>query len=168
MQSHRILFDFSDLIDFVGDRSQQLTGIQRVQIDTYRKLERQPGIEVVPAYFGEYPKRFFALDPDRLAARDKEYAKSLRRYDPPPWRKLLRRLDRVRSIEPRPGDAVFVSGTGWASERRTIYLAGIQKRSSILVHWMIYDLIPVRHPEFTNEINVRPFLAWIDAALSMP
>ncbi len=151
MESHRILLDFSDLIDFVGDRPQQLTGIQRVQIDTYRKLERQPGIEVVPAYFGEYPKRFFTLDPDRLAARDKEYAKSLRRYDPPSWRKLLRRLDRVRSIEPRPGDAVFVSGTGWASERRTSYLAGIQKRASVLVHWMIYDLVPVRHPEFTSS-----------------
>ena len=168
MQSHRILFDFSDLIDFIADRPQQLTGIQRVQIDAYRKLTRQPGIEVVAVYFGEYPKRFFAVDADRLAVRDKEYAKGLRRYDPPPWRKPLRRLDRLRSIEPKPGDAVFVSGTGWASQRRTSYLAEIQKRLPILVHWMIYDIIPIKHPEFTTEVNIRPFRAWIDAALSMP
>src|SRR5215471_12538659 len=101
MQSHRILFDFSDLIDFVGDRPQPLTGIQRVQVDVYRTLRRQRGVDVLPVYFWEYPKRYFALEPDRLAARDRGYARHFRRYNPPAWRKLLRRLDRLGAIELR-------------------------------------------------------------------
>jgi glycosyltransferase involved in cell wall biosynthesis len=92
----------------------------------------------------------------------------LRRHDPPPWRKLFRRLERLRAIEPRSGDVVFVPGIGWASERRTNYLAEVQKRLPIHVHWIIYDLIPVIHPEFTTENNARSFRAWIDTALSLP
>ena len=126
-----------------------------------------PEIEVIPVYFAEYPKRYFTIDTDRLIALDKEYAKSLRQLDPTPWRKLLRRFDRLRALEPKQGDIVFVAGAGWVSIRRTIYLAELQRRRHpTFVQW-IHDLIPITHPEFVSHDHVHLFRSWIDTVLSM-
>jgi glycosyltransferase involved in cell wall biosynthesis len=162
----RIVFDFTDLVDFLVHQS-QLSGIQRVQVDIYRKLKSHPDVIVFPVYFAEYPKRYFAVDADKLLALDRKYAKNLRRIHPTPWRKLSRRIDRLKSFAPRSGDIVFVAGAGWISWRRTAYLAALHKKCHIALRWMMYDLTPVTHPEFTTGSNVSLFRIWVDAALAM-
>src|SRR5262249_41736269 len=119
--ANRIIFDVTDLVDFAAERP-QLDGIQRVQVEIYRNLKHHPGAVVIPVFFADYPKRYFAADADRLILLDQRYARSLRDFRSAP-RKLLRRLDRLRSVKLESGDIVFVAGAGWASQRRTNYLA---------------------------------------------
>jgi glycosyltransferase involved in cell wall biosynthesis len=167
MTRQRIVFDLSDLVNFVCGRSQP-SGIQRVQIDVCRRLKNMPNFEVLPVYFVESLGRYVSIDADRLLTPDREYAKSLRCFDPPSWRKLLLWFDRFRVLEPRRGDVVFVVGAGWSSPHRTPYLAEMAKLHGVLVIWIMYDLIPLTHPEFTIDQNVRAFRVWIDAALNIP
>jgi glycosyltransferase involved in cell wall biosynthesis len=167
MGTPRIIFDFTDLVDFVRRRP-QLTGIQRVQVELYKKLRKRPELEVVPVYFGEYPKRYFSFDADRLLAHDSCYAENLRPTDGRVLRKLFRRVARLRAIRLKAGDLVFVAGAGWISPRRTDYLSATCKERSIPVHWLLYDMLPITHPEYTLDGTVKGFRGWIDAALQMP
>jgi glycosyltransferase involved in cell wall biosynthesis len=164
--SHRILFDISDLVTILS-YSKNPTGIQRVQEDTLRKLMHD-GANVVPVIFSNSVKSYVRADFARLATRDQKYLHRMRLTKPTFARRLRDRLAlRGSRITMQASDTVFVSGSATYAPKRNKYLAGDASKD-VTVSWMCYDLIPLRHPEYTGDPvgSHNLFKSWLDAALA--
>lgn len=166
--SVRILFDFTDLIHWTV-HNKSFTGIQRVQVETYVAMLAR-GLAPTAVYFCETTRRYLKVDADKLLLPDQAYAASLIFHlKTRVGREVYRRIgQRYRAIHIMAGDIVFVSGMGWAPRRRTDYVLGVQRSGVARVVWMLYDVIPITHPEYTTPEGVREFSHWIKEAIKFP
>ncbi len=73
-----------------------------------------------------------------------------------------------RAATPAPfssGDVLLVAGAGWDDPTHTRRLLATRRRFGLKLAVLIYDLIPLRRPEWADPSTARRFGHWIDALL---
>lgn len=74
--------------------------------------------------------------------------------------KSLGRRFLTADLRPRPNDLLVLTGSSWSQPARAA--AEAAARNGIPIGAVIYDLIPIDHPEFFKPSGVRGFREWID------
>lgn len=67
----------------------------------------------------------------------------------------------------RPGDPYLVLGAPWAVPGFGPFLSQLKKRYGVEAHLLLYDLIPIRHPEWCTKQAVALFRSWLGASLPL-
>lgn len=134
----RLLVDVSNII-----RHDAQTGIQRVVRSVWAELLRRDGHEfhIVPVYasakngYCEAPLDFLSADPCSLNAEP---------------------------VRVRPGDKFL--GLDLSAHLLPKYVAQLRmwRRSGVSVHLVVYDLLPLKHPNWFNRSTPRHFRRWFD------
>lgn len=105
------------------------------------------------------PKRGgqFARTTQRVRTRLRKslYPRTLVRSVAGVWRRCL-----VPELEATPGDVLVLGGSAWSQSARTA--VELAKRHGLRVGAIVYDLIPVDHPEFFLPRAADVFRTWID------
>ncbi len=97
------------------------------------------------------------------------------------WRELRRVLQQRRTAAPpppppsrsgieaplRPGNVLLVLGAPWAVPGQGALLRTLKERSGVTAHLLLYDLIPVRHPEWCTRHAVSLFTTWLEESLPL-
>lgn len=65
----------------------------------------------------------------------------------------------------RPGDLLFCPGAGFVHADYPAYVAALTARHGLRVALLVYDIIPVRRPEFVDPAFSRDFASWLDGML---
>jgi glycosyltransferase involved in cell wall biosynthesis len=65
----------------------------------------------------------------------------------------------------RPGDVLLVLGSPWSHHDYAGLVARTRARHGVRFALLVYDLIPVRHPEWCDGRLVASFTAWLDGVL---
>lgn len=87
----------------------------------------------------------------------------------------LRRRDDTRArgdvarftAEARPGDMLFIPGAGFVHTEYPEFIARLRARQGLRVALLIYDIIPVRRPEFVGVAFSESFGDWLDGMLPL-
>jgi glycosyltransferase involved in cell wall biosynthesis len=174
----RVVFDATDLVHYLVAHSAP-SGIQRVQIDVYRKLRERPAIEVTPVFFSE--RRWVPVDLERVIGRDQAYIRRNVKKHKGVLPRLRRSINKrfgtkfgqggageVFEFEFRPADKVFLAGAGYLIPRRRESILKSQEARGLELYWMVYDLIPVVHPDYFTQEVAEQYEAWIDVAIAHP
>jgi glycosyltransferase involved in cell wall biosynthesis len=66
----------------------------------------------------------------------------------------------------RPGDTIVVLGSPWITRDYASYVERAVRHKGLRFALLVYDIIPLRRPEWVDEKNVLAFRAWFDDALS--
>ena len=67
----------------------------------------------------------------------------------------------------QPGDMLFIPGAGFVHTEYPAFIAGLRARHGLRVALLIYDIIPVRRPEFVNLAFSESFGTWLDGMLPL-
>lgn len=154
----RIIYDVTDIVDFATAHDRP-SGIQRVQIELFRRFQEALGTDIVGAYFSDRVKRFFPVDVGRLYHFERRYARHLMRRG-----KIFSKPWRLRPLRLKQGDRIVVPGCGWSSKKRTKYL----RSRNVQVYWAIHDLVPLLHPWLTTGTQCQDYAAWLDETFDLP
>ena len=65
--------------------------------------------------------------------------------------------------EMAPGDIIFILGSPWSNERYADFLREQKQRHGVKAVLLVYDLIPVRRPEWCDATLVKLFTGWMHA-----
>ncbi len=158
----RIIYDVTDIVDFATAYDRP-SGIQRVQIELFRRFQEALGTDIVGAYFSDRVKRFFPVDVERLYHFERRYARHLMRRG-----KILSKPWRLRSLRIKQGDRIVVPGCGWSASKRVQRLLHIQRTHGSKLYWTMYDLIPLTRPWMTPDHQHQQFGRWLDCAFEVP
>jgi len=60
------------------------------------------------------------------------------------------------------GDCLLVLGAPWEISGHSEVVAACKRRFGVSAFLLVYDLIPVRHPEWCTEAATRQFVAWME------
>jgi glycosyltransferase involved in cell wall biosynthesis len=66
----------------------------------------------------------------------------------------------------RPGDTIVALGSPWITRDYASYIERAVRHKGLRFALLVYDIIPLRRPEWVDEKNVLAFRAWFDDALS--
>jgi glycosyltransferase involved in cell wall biosynthesis len=67
----------------------------------------------------------------------------------------------------RPGDILATFGSPWITPSYNSYAERAVRETGLRLALLIYDIIPLRRPEWCDEALSEHFRAWLDAALPM-
>ena len=67
--------------------------------------------------------------------------------------------------EARPGDILLVLGSPWFHRRYAALVAGAKRERGIRFGVLLYDIIPLRRPEFCDHTLVELFKGWLGSTL---
>jgi glycosyltransferase involved in cell wall biosynthesis len=190
----RIVIDVSSYRAF-RRRHGRVTGIERVTFEVVRRLCADDR-HVVAGYFDRSRERFIVAESELLdvdiavadAAPPSSAPRSGRRSPRASWRTwpLVRRLARSRlawravgvarratswrspaTIDLAPTDVVMLLGTSWDSPALLDWLNAERDRVGFSVATMVYDLIPVEHPQFALPQTVPQFARYLTQIMTM-
>jgi glycosyltransferase involved in cell wall biosynthesis len=68
---------------------------------------------------------------------------------------------------PEPGDVLFVAGAAWFNPEYATVLTSSRARFGVHVALLIYDIIPLRRPEWCDRQHAEAFRQWFDAVLPL-
>ena len=76
--------------------------------------------------------------------------------------------DRARfEAEVGRDDMLFIPGAAFVHPRYPEFVAGLRARHGLLVALLVYDIIPVRRPEFVDAAFTESFGTWLDGMLPL-
>lgn len=64
-----------------------------------------------------------------------------------------------------PGDVLFAPGAAFIHPGYPALIARIRRERGVRFALLLYDIIPVRRPEFVDTFHARSFRAWLDGIL---
>src|SRR5215470_17724184 len=67
----------------------------------------------------------------------------------------------------RGGDMIVALGSPWTTPDYASYIERAVHQNGLRFALLVYDIIPLRRPEWVDLGNVRAFRAWFDGALSL-
>ena len=70
-------------------------------------------------------------------------------------------------IEVGQDDALLVLGAPWEISGHGSLVAACKQQFGFRTYLLLYDLIPIRHPEWCTETAERQFTTWLDASFSL-
>ncbi len=160
-----IVYDVSDFLKYVR-RFRRPTGIQRVQIEVLLHALHSPCVDerIEICYFNDArggwikvsPKLFLRLA--SLSITDEINGNSS-------WlitRNAIHLKILMSTSFDFPWNTVLVSlGNSWSIPNYFLHVRDAKRRYGIQYIPMVYDLIPVLHPDFFTDELVKEFLAWL-------
>jgi len=66
-----------------------------------------------------------------------------------------------------PGDTLLALGAGWCNPGQSEVIAWARQQRGMRFALLVYDLIPLRRPDFCDAAHVRTFRAWLDEMLPL-
>jgi glycosyltransferase involved in cell wall biosynthesis len=75
--------------------------------------------------------------------------------------------DLAPAWDPRPGDVLFIPGAAWFHPDYAQMVRAAREIRGVRVAVLIYDLIPVRRPEWCDRQHAEAFRIWIDSMLPL-
>ncbi len=76
--------------------------------------------------------------------------------------------DRARfAAEVTPGDMLFIPGAAFVHSDYPAFIARLASRHGLRVALLVYDIIPVRRPEYVDPGLTRRFGTWLDGMLPL-
>jgi len=66
-----------------------------------------------------------------------------------------------------PGDTLLILGAGWSDAGQVARLAALRQRHAIRIALLVYDIIPLCRPEWSDPINTARFAGWFDGMLGV-
>ena len=100
----------------------------------------------------------------------RELARALRRKQPAPVRAMPAAPPADQdgfAAQVRPGDHFLALGAPWAVPGFAEQVAELKRRHGLIVSLLLYDLIPVRHPEWCTKRAVALFESWLHVTLPL-
>jgi len=73
----------------------------------------------------------------------------------------------ANAIAARAGDCLLVLGAPWEISGHAALVAECKRRFGMSALLLLYDLIPVRHPEWCTQTAVTQFVAWWEASVGV-
>ncbi|MBY0339171.1 MAG: glycosyltransferase family 4 protein, partial [Acetobacteraceae bacterium] len=160
-----LLLDVTDLLAFVHGTG-RVTGIQRVQLGLVTSLLADPAerarIEFV--FVSDRGAGLWRLDPAGLAALARLCLEGQRDAS-----RLRRAVDDLRDqallLDPRGAEAFVIAGAFWYFAGATFFFERLQQLG-VRVGPIIYDLIPLTHPEHTEAATAAEYRrAFVEGAV---
>jgi len=71
------------------------------------------------------------------------------------------------TVAARPGDILAIFGFAWSERGSNSYVERAKREKGLRFASLIYDIIPLRRPEWFDEAAVKNFRDWLTKALSL-
>ncbi|MGN0637334.1 MAG: glycosyltransferase family 4 protein [Huintestinicola sp.] len=149
---------YADITNFLTNylQNRYLTGIQRVVSEVVKKLISEAETDTVLLDYSPADKRFRVVDNDKLyrclkgglSDRDELITEQLLSID-----------------DLSPHSVFFDMDNVWNSRFVRSSLYPLLKQRGIRILTQVYDIIPIKHPEFAVESTVFNFMSYIGACI---
>jgi glycosyltransferase involved in cell wall biosynthesis len=151
-----IFLDITDLLHVLGERA-TVTGIQRVQCNLVEHVLAMAPSARPPSFVLWHDQRLWRLAPEDIVAA----LAHTDPYDLDGRRRLLQRAkDRSLRLSPSAGDAVVSTGVTYLTPDISACGQAL-KQVGVRLGAILYDFIPLTHPELVHPANTLEFGAAI-------
>lgn len=159
----RVWFFLGDTIEWLANYA-QLTGVGRVTAELFLAGLRHPSGTVIPCSFAPHPEGIASLsirDSATFIAARSGASDDIIAFD----RSWFSSHPPALAVVPTPGDEVLFTGVVWSTDFAALFrrLAARGIRLSVLV----YDIIPLEHPEYVSSSYHSTFAVWLRTVLAL-
>jgi glycosyltransferase involved in cell wall biosynthesis len=79
----------------------------------------------------------------------------------------LRPPRRTAAAPLQPDDTLLILGAGWSDSGQVARLARLRQQTGLRIALLVYDIIPLMRPEWTDPSNAARFQSWFDGMLGI-